>query len=209
MPPAERKDRGRPFLLAVAQHRRNKNLALLIEAFAELRRDTQSARDLELVIVGGEGPETASLRTLVQRHSLADRVVFTSHVADENMAWLYRHCAMLVVPSTIEGFCLPVAEALSCGAPVLCSDIPILREVGGDKCHYFPLRGPGTARALAVAISSLLRQPRLSSDPDDRFAPERIAAEHVSLYAKLLPHEQGLTVRVPRTQALPYDKRAS
>src|SRR5439155_21990059 len=55
------------------------------------------------------------------------------------IADLYRRAAAVLMPSESEGFGLPVAEALACGAPVIASDISVLREVGGDAAIYCPL----------------------------------------------------------------------
>jgi glycosyltransferase involved in cell wall biosynthesis len=48
-----------------------------------------------------------------------------------------QNCLVMAAPSSNEGFCLPVVEALLSGAQVVCSNIPVLREVGSDACTYF------------------------------------------------------------------------
>jgi glycosyltransferase involved in cell wall biosynthesis len=173
---------GSPFLLTVAQHRRNKNLQLLLSAFAELRQQRKSG--LRLVIVGAEGPETANLHALVQRLSLQQHVHFEFAVADAELCRLYRECELMIVPSSIEGFCFPVVEALRCGSRVLCSDIPVLREVGGSNCHYFSLNKQQPA-ALAEAISSAMLASAQVPFTSDRFCAKDIARQYVALYSRL------------------------
>jgi len=177
---------GRPFLLAVAQHRRNKNIALLIAAFAELRRRRQWDPAMCLVIVGSSGPETGRLRKLVRHLSLEESVLFTTALPDPELCWLYRDCKLLVAPSIVEGFGLPVAEALACGSQVLCSDIPVFREVGGARCHYFRLHEPNAVAALADAIDTALRESKATPRALGAFSPSEIAAQHLKVYDGLI-----------------------
>ena len=54
----------------------------------------------------------------------------------DELADLYRRAALVLLPSDREGFGLPVVEAMACGTPVVASDIPALREIGGDAAAY-------------------------------------------------------------------------
>ncbi len=180
----------RPFLLAVAQHRRNKNLDLFLTAFARLRK---ARLQLRLVIVGAVGPETNAIHALAQRLGVQDQVAFRAGLSDAELCWLYRRCELLAVTSSIEGFCFPVVEALRCGSRVVCSDIPVLREVGGPRCHYFELNDPQPASALARAMESALSQPRAEQQQPDRFSCPDIAREYCAVYARLLGREHPLT----------------
>jgi glycosyltransferase involved in cell wall biosynthesis len=175
-----------PFLLAVAQHRGNKNLPLLIEGLARLRMSHARCEHLQLIIVGSEGPETKSLHKLVQRRSLSENVLFISELTEENLCWLYRNCEAVVVSSSVEGFCLPVVEAQHWKAMIVCSDIPVLREVGGAYCRYFSLEAGDPAAELAAAIAAALRKPKPESQMTQRFAPQKIARQFVALYRALV-----------------------
>jgi len=182
---------GRPFLLCVAQHRRNKNLALLIRAFAELQRPGGQHRMLCLVIVGADGPETASLKKLVRQLALRHHVAFVSSLADPELCWLYRNCELFVAPSSIEGFGLPVVEALQYGARAVCSDIPAFRETAGNACQYFDLRAPSPAASLAEAVSVALQEPPRRPEGLHRFSAKEVAAQYVSMYSRLLAGQRA------------------
>jgi len=183
VPPAAQLGIAGPFLLAVAQHRRNKNLDMLISAFA-IFRQRRADQSLRLVIVGSEGPETRALRSLVERLLLHQHVLFLSGLRDAELCWLYRSCELLVVPSSIEGFCFPLAEALRCGSRILCSDIPVLREVGESRCDYFKreLGAAGLAKAMETASHRPLPEPHIS----DRFRRDEIARQYLALYTRLV-----------------------
>ena len=177
---------GRPFLLAVAQHRRNKNLDLLLEGYADLRERGGQWEEMGLLIVGSSGPETARLKRIVGQLSLQEHVVFRAGIIDPELSWLYANCEMLIAPSTIEGFGLPVVEALQCGARVLCSDIPAFREAAGDAAHYFDLCSSSPAKTLADAAIGAYQKPAKQPEGRDRFSAESIADQYISLYSKLL-----------------------
>ena len=199
-----------PFLLTVAQHRQNKNLQLLLSAFAELRRRQDPKEQLRLVIVGAEGPETCHLRSLVQRLSLQDDVQFEAALTDAQLCQLYQECELMIVPSSIEGFCLPVAEALRCGSRVLCSDIPVLREVGGSSCRYFNLQQEQPASALADAIEAALLTPPAVPIKLDRFSAREIARQYVALYSGLAAGEGVLaSPQLADLNAVQCDRYAS
>jgi glycosyltransferase involved in cell wall biosynthesis len=181
---------GRRFLLCVAQHRRNKNLDLLIRAVAELARTKDQHQDLFLVIVGADGPETARLKKLICQLALQTRITLINSLADPELCWLYRNCELFVAPSSIEGFGLPLVEALQCGARVTCSDIPVFREIAGDTCRYFDLRAPLPAVSLAQAVSMTLQEPRRRPEGLHRFSLKEVAAQYVSLYSQLLTEQR-------------------
>ena len=89
---------------------------------------------------------------------LAPGVRFAGHVTDAQLAELYRGAAVVCVPSRAEGFGLPLLEAMAAGAPVVASDLPALREVGGDAVRFVP---PGDAGALATEVQAVLADDRL------------------------------------------------
>ncbi|PWT71409.1 MAG: glycosyltransferase family 1 protein [Chloroflexi bacterium] len=181
---------GRPYLLTVAQHRRNKNLELLLRGFADLRARGGQWEGMGLLIVGGSGPETGRLKRIVRQLSLQGRVVFRAGVTDPELSWLYANCEMLIAPSSIEGFGLPVVEALQCGARVLCSDIPVFREIAGNAAQYFDLCCSLPAKTLADAAIVTCQECAKQPEGLDRFSPEAIAHQYVLLYSKLLATDE-------------------
>lgn len=181
-----------PFLLCVAQHRKNKNLDLLLHAFAKLKQ-VSDHKVYQLVIVGSSGPETESLTNLIDQLSLQNQVLLVSAIEDGELSWLYQNCQLFVIPSSIEGFCIPLAEALYFACRVVCSDIPVFREVGSQQCTYFNLAGD-TVTNLHQAISDTLSAltPALEHS-DNRFAGEHTANSSLRLYSSLTATAQSVT----------------
>jgi glycosyltransferase involved in cell wall biosynthesis len=86
----------------------------------------RAPRELPLVLVGATRPWA---------HELPD-VTLTGHVSDDDLAAIYSGAHALVFPSDDEGFGLPTVEALACGTPVVASDLPVLREVLGNRATF-------------------------------------------------------------------------
>lgn len=84
-----------------------------------------------------------------------DNVVFHNGVSDKTYTSMLASGAVLLSASKAEGYGLPIAEAISAGAPVVCSDIPIFREVTGDSAIYF---SPANAKELSAKVR-LLEKP--------------------------------------------------
>ena len=171
-----------PFLLSVAQHRKNKNLDLLIQSFSSLLHADRLRPNTQLVLVGSKGPETAHLVQLVKTLKLESRITFLSGLEDEELRWLYEQADLFVIPSSTEGFCLPLVEALTLSCPAVCSDIPIFREVGSSQCRYFQLN-QHDCRNLTEAISAELNQgPNPQDFTDIRFSRKEISRQLLNLY---------------------------
>lgn len=149
---------GPPELLHVGSNIPRKRIDVLLRTFAGVRRAVPGAR---LVKVGGAlNPEQAAL---ADELGIADAIVVLPFFSPRDprdraaLAAVYRRAAVVLQPSDAEGFGLPVAEALACGAPVLASDIPVLREIGGEAAVYRPV---GDVPAWTVAALELLDQHR-------------------------------------------------
>lgn len=142
VPPAA----GRYFLF-VGNDKAHKNADRLADAFASVRHTDLS---VELVMAG------SSFSRLGAREGLR----IEGFVSEERLAALYRGALALVIPSLDEGFGLPALEAMSCGTPVIASDIPALREVTGSAAlHVDPRSTNAIAEAMRrVATDEALRR---------------------------------------------------
>jgi glycosyltransferase involved in cell wall biosynthesis len=163
-----------PLLLLPARLTRRKRIEVAIDAVAALRDRHPKAA---LVVTGSPGPHSvANLRYADELAAQARRTggvhllhALRGRVSDRVMADLFALADALVLPSEGEGFGIPVLEAGAHGLPVICSDLPTLREIGGDAATYVAPTADG--RTLAAAIDR-----RLRSDPVARL--RRGAKEH-------------------------------
>jgi alpha-1,3-rhamnosyl/mannosyltransferase len=139
-PTGDRYDPGMPYVLGVGTFEPRKNLLALVEAWRRL--DGEHA----LVLAGGEGWGE-------QGGDADPRIVRLGYVPDEQLPRLYRGAAAYVYPSRMEGFGIPIVEAMACGTPVVSSSHPSLDEASGTAA----LRAdPDDPDALAAAISSAI-----------------------------------------------------
>jgi glycosyltransferase involved in cell wall biosynthesis len=174
-----------PVVLCVAQKREHKNLAGLVRAHAGL-----ADRRARLVLPGSPTPHEAELRALAAELGTAGRVHFPAWVEDAELEALYRLARAFVLPSFVEGFGLPILEAMRRGVPVACSDVSSLPEVAGDAALTFD---PHRPEAIAAAVDRLLAdgdlRARLAARGQERcreFTWERTARETLATYRRAI-----------------------
>ena len=137
-----------PFLLHVGSLIPRKRIDVLLDVFAAVR---ERLPNLRLVQVGG--PWSKPHAEQIDRLGIAPAVTQLRGLSRLQLAELYRRAAAVLVTSDAEGFGLPVIEALACGAPVVASDIPVLREVGGAAVDFCPVADiPAWLEAVTRAI---------------------------------------------------------
>jgi glycosyltransferase involved in cell wall biosynthesis len=177
--------KGHPFLLCIAQHRRNKNIPLALQVFDRALRMGAIAPTTQLAIIGVPGPETPRIQAQIRDSRLDRKVVILSGISDSELQWCYRNCELLLAPSLIEGFGLPVVEALLAGCKVVCSDIPAFREIGVDGCRFVAL-GPGELDTFIGAVHEARCAPRRLPLAMPWLSALRIAEKYIMLYRHLL-----------------------
>jgi glycosyltransferase involved in cell wall biosynthesis len=126
-----------PYVLWVGTLEPRKNVGVLVAAFAAV---IAAGLPHDLVLVGSKGWLDTADTTRHAMQQLGPRVHLTERVPDDELRALYRGAAVAAQPSVHEGFGLPVLEAMAQGTAVVCSDIPVLREVAADAGTYVSAR---------------------------------------------------------------------
>ena len=85
-------------------------------------------------------------------------MILAGYVSKEEASILYKNARIYVFPSLDEGFGIPILEALSFSVPVICSDIDVFKEIGGEYVEYFKV---GDSNSLSNKISSILKSKNL------------------------------------------------
>ncbi|CDF86802.1 glycosyl transferase group 1 [Pseudomonas knackmussii B13] len=149
------------FLMYTGSFDQRKNHAALIKAFAQLSLATR--KGIQLLIVGnGWDGVYSRLRTIAAEAGLepAD-ILFAGKVPDQDLLALYNCCHLFVFPSLQEGFGLPVLEAMSCGTPVICSNVTSIPEVIDlDEALFDPY----SVESISQKIAELLTNESLRKD---------------------------------------------
>lgn len=164
----------------------HKNLTTVLTALTIL------SHPLNFVITG-HAPDGAQLEQFYRQVAgagLSGRVKHIGFVSADELPYLYRAALAFVFPSFLEGFGLPVLDAMACGTPVICACAASLPEVGGEAVLYFdPIR----PAELAARLSQLLEEQQLRSElikagleRVKQFSWERTAEMTVQVYLKAL-----------------------
>ena len=183
-------DDGCPELLHVGSTIPRKRIDVLLQVFAALR---ERHRSLRLIRVGGGF--TRSQQQMVDRLGVGSYIRVLPFLERRVLASVYRRAAVVLQPSEREGFGLPVAEAKACGAAVVASDLPPLREVGGDGTAYCPV---GDIAAWTTTVSQLLDERMFNAEAwrarcvagiadAKRFDALEHARRMIAVYRELLP----------------------
>ena len=141
------------YLLHIGSFEKRKDLITLVKAF-KLVNDP----NLKLVLAGaqiinGNSVVLDEIKAFIVQNKLEDKVILAGYVSKAEASILFKNALLYVFPSIDEGFGIPILEALSFSLPVICSDIDVFKEVGGDSVEYFKV---GDSISLSKKIISVL-----------------------------------------------------
>ena len=178
--------RAAPYILYVGGFDQRKNVLSLIKAYS-LLPDLHPF--FSLVLVGGDGEETAAIKALAVRLGLERHVVFTGYLPVEALKRFYTGATVFVYPSLYEGFGLPPLEAMACGTPVVTSNTSSLPEVVGNAGR---LVAPTDVEGFAAAIRNVIEDEALRRRMRERgleraqhFSWDATARQTLALYREL------------------------
>lgn len=141
-----------PVFLMVSTIEPRKNHGYLLDAF---ERAWAQGSQVRLCIAGRIGWKCEALVERVRQHpELNKRLFMFNDLSDKSLEYAYSHAASLVFPSYVEGFGLPLVEAMQRGLPAMGSDIPVFREIGGEFMAYFDLADPQTLANLVTRFEA-------------------------------------------------------
>jgi Glycosyltransferase len=133
----------RPYYLCVGALEKRKGQVMLCRAYLEALKHKPDLPDL--LLAGPDRGEGAQIMELARQ---SDKIKRLSYLEKEKLRAFYQHADCLIFPSFYEGFGLPVVEAMKAGIPVLCSDIPPLREIAAGYADLVPPEENAFTKAL-------------------------------------------------------------
>lgn len=173
-----------PYLLYVGNAYPHKNLEKLIEAFRILKN---RFRKLKLVLVGKKDYFYQKMEKSLLVSQKRD-ILFFGFANDKQLANLYTYAKLFIFPSLMEGFGLPGLEAMACGCPVVCSKIPVFREVYGDAAYYFnPVNPADMAKKITAVLENKKIQENLRKNGFSQIAKYswlKMAKETIGIYER-------------------------
>ncbi|MFL0267132.1 glycosyltransferase family 4 protein [Candidatus Clostridium radicumherbarum] len=153
----------KPFILYIGGFSARKNVKALITSFSKIYEEFNS--DINLVIVGEKRDEGQLLNEFSCNLHAASKIIFTGFVPEAHLPILYSACEVFVYPSLYEGFGLPPLEAMSCGAPVITSNLTSIPEVIKDAGI---LINPYVEGELSEAIIKLVNNDELKKEYSEK-----------------------------------------
>jgi glycosyltransferase involved in cell wall biosynthesis len=173
-----------PLVIGSGQRRPYKNWESLIRALPLI----PEAERPRLVLTGGGQDDP--LRPVVEETGMQAWVELRGWVTEEELSDLYRRARALAFPTLVEGFGLPVVEAMASGLPVIASDIPVLREVGADAAIWID---PHDLHSIATALRSTVTAParleeraREGLAHAEEFTWQRVADQTLAVFRQTL-----------------------
>ncbi|MCF6377005.1 glycosyltransferase family 4 protein [Nocardioides KLBMP 9356] len=176
---------GENLVLASGQRRPYKNWDALVRALPLVEESVRPR-----LVITGAGPGEDPVADVVRRTGMGDWVELKGWIGSEELHDLRTRARAMAYPTLAEGFGLPVLEAMSIGLPVMASDLPVLREVGGDAALWFD---PHDDTSIAAAMTTLATRPdvaqRLARDgvaQAARFSWRRVAEDTLAVFEQVL-----------------------
>ena len=131
------------FILHIGSFEKRKDLITLVKAFKEYKKNNFQ-QDIKLVLAGaqivnGDKSVINQINKFIIDNELKSDILLLDYVSKETLIRCYKQALIYVFPSVDEGFGIPIIEAFSYSVPVICSDTPIFKEIGGDAVCYFKM----------------------------------------------------------------------
>lgn len=178
------------FMLYIGTLQPRKNIPVIIKAIKTL--------DIKLVLAGDRNAHNfdKKIDNIIQKNNLGEKVIFPGWIDEEDKPVLLQSADGFIFPSLYEGFGIPIIEAMAAGLPVICSNIPVLREIGRDAALFCD---PRNSAEFAENIKKILINESLRRDLIERgkytaqkFTWQKTAEKTLEIYYKLLTEKLTL-----------------
>jgi len=172
----------KPYLFYVGTLEPRKNIVNLIKGFK------LSKINCQLIIGGKKGWKYQEIFEIVKKEKLQKRVKFIGFVDDEDIGYLYKNAIAFIFPSLYEGFGLPILEAMSCGCPVITSNVSSLPEVTGNAAILInPRNTQEISKAIIKIQNNNIRENLIAKGHKNiqRFNWENMSKETIKIYKDL------------------------
>lgn len=171
------------YLLHVGINKPHKNQARLLQAFKQFH-DRTGLTEYKLILAGrADSRYTPELLSLTEQLDLTPHVKFWQNVPEAELRNLYASASLFVFPSLLEGFGLPVLEAMACGTPVICADNTSLPEVAGTAAYYFKAEDSAEmSRQISLALGDAAELRQKSMQQAAKFTWQKAAERTLTVY---------------------------
>lgn len=190
----------KPYVMCTGGMDFRKNMSRLIEGFSIANRQLNHAYQLVLCC-SVTSEDRQQLMEIAQRSGVAEDIVITGFVPDNEITDLYNAAEVFAFPSLYEGLGFPVLEAMACGAPVLTSNCSSLAEIAGDAAR---LVNPHYSSDIGAGLYELFTQPAMRAELQQRgfrqaagFRWETVAGKVIASYKQLIRRKIAIFTPLP------------
>lgn len=165
------------YFLYVGNAYPHKNLENLIRAFNNFSKD----KNIKLILVGKKD----YFYNRLEKKTKSAKVIFYGNASDQELSNLYKNALCLAMPSLMEGFGLPVLEAMENKCLVVCSDIPALKEIAKDNALYFDPKNVSQIQAVLKEVYEQKYKKEIIENGYQlakKFSFEKMAKETLKVY---------------------------
>jgi glycosyltransferase involved in cell wall biosynthesis len=164
----------------------HKNVARLIQAWKTVFNETR----VVLLISSGRSVFSQKIEKYINDQGAQNYIKYAGYLSDEQLVTAYQRAILYVFPTLMEGFGIPGLDAMKYALPVVCSDIPVLREIYGDAAQYFdPKSTEDIAKKLIDVINNEQLRERLikkGTDQVGQYSWEKTARETFAIYTSVI-----------------------
>lgn len=175
----------RPFILSVSGYNSIKNIIRLIKSFRKFKTKRKMKQKLVIAAIQSNG-----IRKIINSLSLQDEVILPGFIDNTELPQLYNAADILIFPSLHETFGMPILEAMSCGCPVITSNVSSMPEIAGDAAV---LVNPYNVNEIERAIYQVLNDKGSRENMKKKglqrakqFSWRKCAEEHLKVYQEVL-----------------------
>ena len=148
------------YIFSIGNLEPRKDLPTMIAAFRALPKKIR--KQYSLVLAGGKGWKTeATERAITEAQAAGEHVIRPGYIPQEDVPAFYQQADLFCMSAIYEGFGMPIIESLTSGTPVVASDIPVLREAGGDAVLYAQPKNPDDFTKKMLSIITNPQKARL------------------------------------------------
>lgn len=179
-----------PFFLSVGVVKERKNTLRIVEAFGLFKQ--QNPHDNHTLVIAGPYSSDeyfSCIQDVVKKYEIVNEVVFLDFVNDHQLSYLYKRGTALVFTTLMEGFGVPILEAMNCGLPVVTSDLPVHRQTAGPAGYF---ADPTDSQAIASVMRQVIvddsernRQIQVGREHAEQSSWERAAGEYRRIFSNI------------------------
>jgi len=161
------------YFLAIGTHFYRKNYLILIKAYKIFLEKKKMSNDFKLLKIGKYSKSTNSIIDFIGEYGLEKFIVLANYVSDEELYKFYKNCFCYINVSLVEGYGIPIIEAMQFGCPIICSDIEVFREITNNGVLFV---NHHNENAIAEAMERLYEDKELYNQ--QRKISERLFEEY-------------------------------